>query len=316
MGRRTWRRSRRAGRRMRGAAVCRRRRRCVRASGPVQRPRLHQERDRGRHRGCGRPAGLGTRRRHVRRVGRREQVHRCGARPVQGRRVPEHDRRCPRRVPGGRVREVLPGRGRLPRHRLGDHTEPGSAFFTSILGTRAAGEPTTTQLATVKVADRGHAAGGKALPERWQRTDRWYNFADNVRGVSHVIATVDENTYVGGNTMALDTPRTNDHPSSGARTTRAAAPSTRRWATPPTASPTRSSASTSAAPSSGPPARPTRSTATAARPCSPIISRPRSRPRRTSTSRSASTSSRTAASSRPPARGQVRLHDPVKRTRS
>jgi PKD repeat protein/type 1 glutamine amidotransferase len=93
-------------------------------------------------------------------------------------------------------------------------TEPGSAFFTNILGTRAAGDPTTAQLATVKVADRGHAAGGKALPERWERTDRWYNFdpATTLRGVSHIIATVDENTYVGGNTMALDTPRTNDHP--------------------------------------------------------------------------------------------------------
>src|SRR5262245_1751021 len=91
-------------------------------------------------------------------------------------------------------------------------TEPNSTFFTNVLGTRAVGDPTTTQMATVKVADRGHAAGGKALPERWERTDRWLNFADNVRGVSHVIATVDENTYVGGNTLALDTPRTNDHP--------------------------------------------------------------------------------------------------------
>ncbi|HEY6891103.1 MAG TPA: ThuA domain-containing protein [Solirubrobacter sp.] len=91
-------------------------------------------------------------------------------------------------------------------------TEPGSAFFTNILGTRASGEPTTAQLATIKVADRGHSAGGKALPERYQRTDRWFNFADNVRGFSHVIATVDENTYTGGNTMALTTPLTNDHP--------------------------------------------------------------------------------------------------------
>jgi PKD repeat protein/glucose/arabinose dehydrogenase/type 1 glutamine amidotransferase len=91
-------------------------------------------------------------------------------------------------------------------------TEPNSAFFTNILGTRASGEPTLAQLATVKVADRGHAAGGKALPEYFQRIDRWYNFADNVRGLSHVIATVDENTYAGGNTMALTTPLTNDHP--------------------------------------------------------------------------------------------------------
>ncbi|HWK27577.1 MAG TPA: ThuA domain-containing protein [Solirubrobacter sp.] len=91
-------------------------------------------------------------------------------------------------------------------------TEPSSSFFTDILGTRASGEPTTAQQATVKVADRGHAAGGKALPEYYHRSDRWFNFADNVRGFSHVIATVDENTYTGGNTKALATPLTNDHP--------------------------------------------------------------------------------------------------------
>jgi PKD repeat protein/glucose/arabinose dehydrogenase len=90
-------------------------------------------------------------------------------------------------------------------------TEPTWAFFTSILGTRSTGI-SSEQQATVKVADRGHSAGGKALPEYWTHTDRWYNFAANVRGLSHVIATVDENTFTGGNTMALATPLTNDHP--------------------------------------------------------------------------------------------------------
>src|SRR3954470_24555346 len=69
-------------------------------------------------------------------------------------------------------------------------TEPDSAFFTSILGTRSSGDATTAQLATVKVADRGHSAG-KDLPEYYSRTDRWFNFTSNVRGFSHVIATVD-----------------------------------------------------------------------------------------------------------------------------
>ena len=75
-------------------------------------------------------------------------------------------------------------------------TEPDWQFFTDILGTRSTGATEAVQ-ATIKVADRGHAAGGKVLPEYWTRTDRWYNFAANVRGVSHVIATVDEKTLRG-----------------------------------------------------------------------------------------------------------------------
>ena len=51
--------------------------------------------------------------------------------------------------------------------------------------------------ATIKVADRVHVAS-KSLPEYWQRTDEWYDFAANVRGRSHVLATVDETTYTGG----------------------------------------------------------------------------------------------------------------------
>ena len=45
----------------------------------------------------------------------------------------------------------------------------------------------------------------KGLPEYWTRTDRWYNFTSNVRGFSHVLATVDENTYTGG-TNGFDHP--------------------------------------------------------------------------------------------------------------
>jgi PKD repeat protein/type 1 glutamine amidotransferase len=83
--------------------------------------------------------------------------------------------------------------------------EPDWQFLTDVIGTRAAGASNVTQ-ATVKVADRVHPAG-KSLPQYWQRTDQWYNFAANVRGVSHVLATVDENTYTGG-TMGFDHPVT------------------------------------------------------------------------------------------------------------
>ena len=82
-------------------------------------------------------------------------------------------------------------------------TEPDWAFLTDVLGTRATGAPAVAQ-ATVKVADRVHVAS-KSLPEYWQRTDEWYDFAANVRGRSHVLATVDETTYSGG-TMGFDHP--------------------------------------------------------------------------------------------------------------
>ena len=84
-------------------------------------------------------------------------------------------------------------------------TQPGWQFLTDLLGARAAGKSAVTR-ATVKVADRVHPASA-SLPEYWQRTDAFYNFTGNVRGVSHVLATVDENTYTGG-TMGADHPIT------------------------------------------------------------------------------------------------------------
>ena len=82
-------------------------------------------------------------------------------------------------------------------------TEPSWKFLTDALGARATGASGVVP-ATVKVADRGHVAS-KPLPEYWNRTDQWYNFDKNVRGVSHVLATVDETTFSGG-TMGVDHP--------------------------------------------------------------------------------------------------------------
>ncbi|MFG3602259.1 ThuA domain-containing protein [Micromonospora chersina] len=84
--------------------------------------------------------------------------------------------------------------------------EPDWSFLTNLLGTRATGAPTAASRATVTVADRVHPAS-ETLPQRWSTTDRWYNFAANVRGVSHVLATVDEKTYAGGS-MGFDHPVT------------------------------------------------------------------------------------------------------------
>jgi cytochrome c len=83
--------------------------------------------------------------------------------------------------------------------------EPEWQFMTDLLGTRPAGVSDRLQ-ATVEVADRVHPAS-ESLPQYWRVTDRWYNFTGNVRGVSHVLATVDENTYAGGS-MGFDHPIT------------------------------------------------------------------------------------------------------------
>ena len=82
-------------------------------------------------------------------------------------------------------------------------TEIEWPFLTDILGTRATGT-TSSEEATIRVADRVHSAS-EDLPEYWTRTDQWYNFAENVRGVSHVLATLDEATVAGG-TMGPDHP--------------------------------------------------------------------------------------------------------------
>ncbi len=82
-------------------------------------------------------------------------------------------------------------------------TQPDWQFLTDLLGTRAASASAVTP-ATIKVADRVHPASA-SLPEYWRRADGYYNFTGNVRGVSHVLATVDETTYTGG-TMGADHP--------------------------------------------------------------------------------------------------------------
>jgi cytochrome c len=60
------------------------------------------------------------------------------------------------------------------------------------------------QQATVLALDRAHPTT-RGLPERWVRTDEWFNFQANPRGNVHVLATVDEGTYSGG-TMGDDHP--------------------------------------------------------------------------------------------------------------
>ena len=93
-------------------------------------------------------------------------------------------------------------------------TEPDWDFLTEILGARSNGK-TASQAGTIKVADRVHEASAD-LPEYWTRSEAWYNFDANVRGFSHVLATVTELPFaaqppgvvtgISGGTMGFDHP--------------------------------------------------------------------------------------------------------------
>jgi glucose/arabinose dehydrogenase len=69
-------------------------------------------------------------------------------------------------------------------------------YYGTLVGAYFVGHP-AIQLATIKVADRIDPSTSM-LPKRWVRTDEWYNFSLNPRTNVHVLATIDESTYVGG----------------------------------------------------------------------------------------------------------------------
>jgi cytochrome c len=60
------------------------------------------------------------------------------------------------------------------------------------------------QRATVR-PEEGAGALARSLPQRWERTDEWYDFVVNPRGRVRVLATVDESTYAGAG-MGTDHP--------------------------------------------------------------------------------------------------------------
>ncbi|MEU6414066.1 ThuA domain-containing protein [Microbispora sp. NPDC046933] len=84
------------------------------------------------------------------------------------------------------------------------------AWWDNMIGTLMPGHAATGTSpglpGTVRVEDQVHPST-KHLPQRWGRADEWYNYALNVRGNAHVLATMDETTYApGGNAMGYDHP--------------------------------------------------------------------------------------------------------------
>ncbi|MFJ8742909.1 ThuA domain-containing protein, partial [Embleya sp. NPDC127516] len=73
-------------------------------------------------------------------------------------------------------------------------------------GAHMPGHPPGIHQGTAEVADRVHPST-KDLPERWSRSEEWYNFDRNPRGNVHVLVTADESTYdPGPSRMGADHP--------------------------------------------------------------------------------------------------------------
>ena len=110
-------------------------------------------------------------------------------------------------------RFIQSGKGYVGVHAAAD-TEYGWSWYGDLVGAYFQSHP-SIQTATVSFEDRAHPAT-KDLPERWTVRDEWYNYRINPRGDVHVLATLDEDTYNGGN-MGYDHPIAWAHDYDGGR---------------------------------------------------------------------------------------------------
>ncbi len=97
---------------------------------------------------------------------------------------------------------VRSGGGFLGIHSAADtgHAWP---WYLELVGAEFASHP-DVQAAAIVREDRVHPATA-ALPDRWTRTDEWYDFRSSPRGKVRVLLSVDESTYRGGG-MGADHP--------------------------------------------------------------------------------------------------------------
>lgn len=88
------------------------------------------------------------------------------------------------------------GKGFVGIHAAAD-TEYGWPWYNSLLGAHFKNHPSVLQNATLDVVDQ-QFIGTKHLPKRWQRFDEWYNFQTVAWANVHVLLTIDESSYYGG----------------------------------------------------------------------------------------------------------------------
>jgi type 1 glutamine amidotransferase len=99
-------------------------------------------------------------------------------------------------------RFIRAGGGYVGVHSACD-TEYDWSWYGDLVGAYFAHHP-EIQSATVQVEDRSHPSTA-GLPERWERTDEWYDFRANPRSSVQVLLRLDESTYRGGS-MGADHP--------------------------------------------------------------------------------------------------------------
>ncbi|MFI7277239.1 ThuA domain-containing protein [Streptomyces sp. NPDC049879] len=94
------------------------------------------------------------------------------------------------------------GGGYVGVHAAAD-TEYDWPWYNGLAGALFHSHP-NIQSAQVRVEDRAHDATAH-LGTTWQRTDEWYNYRTNPRSTAHVLASLNESSYTGGN-MSGDHP--------------------------------------------------------------------------------------------------------------
>jgi type 1 glutamine amidotransferase len=95
-------------------------------------------------------------------------------------------------------RYIHAGHGWVGVHSAAD-TEYDWAWYGGLVGAYFRDHP-AIQPAVLDVAEPRNG-----LPAKWMRTDEWYNFQTNPRPSVHVLATIEESSYDGGN-MGADHP--------------------------------------------------------------------------------------------------------------
>ncbi|MFE4171607.1 ThuA domain-containing protein [Streptomyces sp. NPDC056909] len=90
---------------------------------------------------------------------------------------------------------IAAGGGYVGVHAAAD-TEYDWPWYGGLVGAYFASHPATQQ-ATVEVEDRSSVSTAH-LPQRWTRTDEWYNYRANPRSAVKVLASLDESSYSGG----------------------------------------------------------------------------------------------------------------------
>jgi cytochrome c len=112
-------------------------------------------------------------------------------------------------------RYVAAGGGYAGVHAASD-TEYEWPWYGDLVGAYFDSHP-QIQEASIDVEDHEHPSTAE-LPDRWTRTDEWYNYRDNPREDVHVLASLDESSYdPGSGAMGDDHPIAWCHEQSGGR---------------------------------------------------------------------------------------------------